>query len=429
MNDRYHGEFSLTAEGNPDFPVSPAVSPGRRRWVWDDSGTVNRLDLFLLALAFLVGWTGYRRGALRQILSWGGLVLGLVLGATLAPRAAALAQNPLNQVGMALGAFLIGGVVGIIFGKLFGRSARAAAKGVHLGLLDSAGGAGIALVALGLIVWFITLNLVNGPFPGIALEIRESVVIQGLDSALPEPPSLLSQVRDFFNRFGFPQVFAGLPPAPAGPVVGPTQEDASAAFEHAAESTVRVVGRACDQILQGTGFVVAPNYVLTNAHVVAGVGEPQIQIQGGATQAATTVLFDPDLDDAVLRVAEAPGPVLPLAGEDVARGTGGAVLGYPGGGDLTGVKAAVRQVIQAEGRDIYGGDQVTREVYELQTEVMPGNSGGPFVMTDGTVAGLVFAASTTEKGVGYAITSTELQNDLHRAVVRFSRVPTGSCIR
>lgn len=397
--------------------------------MWDDSATVNRLDLFLLALAFLVGWTGYRRGALRQTLSWGGLVLGLVLGASLAPRAASLAQNPLNQVGMALGAFLIGGLVGIILGRLLGRSTRAAAKGAHLGRLDSAAGAGIALVALGLVVWFVTLNLVNGPFPGVALEIRESVVIQTLDSTFPEPPSLLSQVRDFFNRFGFPQVFAGLPPAPAGPVVGPSQEGASAAFDHAAGSTVRVVGRACDQMQQGTGFVVAPNYVLTNAHVIAGVGDPQIQIQGGATQAATTVLFDPNLDVAVLRVADAPGPALPLAGENVARGTGGAVLGYPSGGDLTGVKAAVRQVVGAEGRDIYGGKQVTREVYELQTEVLPGNSGGPFVMTDGTVAGLVFAASTTEKGVGYAITSTELQSDLAHAVDSISQVPTGPCVR
>lgn len=402
--------------------------PRRRSCVWDDSAAVNRLDLFLVALAFLVGWSGYRRGALRQILSWGGLVLGLVLGATLAPRAASLAQDPLNQVGMALGAFLIGGIIGIMLGRLLGRSARAAAKGVHLGRLDSAAGAGIALVALGLVVWFITLNLVNGPFPGVALEIRDSLVIRTLDSALPEPPALLSQVRDFFNRFGFPQVFAGLPPAPAGPVVGPSQEDASAAFHRAAGSTVRVVGRACDRIQQGTGFVVAPNYVLTAAHVIAGVTDPQVQIQGGANQAATTVLFDPDLDVAVLRVAEDPGPVLPLAGEDVARGTGGAVLGYPGGGNLTGVKAAVRQVIEAQGRDIYGGAQVVREVYELQTEVMPGNSGGPFVMTDGTVAGLVFAASTTEKGVGYAITSTELEGDVAHAVVRSSQVPTGACI-
>ena len=402
------------------------VDAGR---VWDDSAAVNRLDLFLLAFAFLVGWTGYRRGALQQILSWGGLVLGLMLGATLAPRVASLADNPLNQVGLALGAFLIGGVAGNMIGRLMGRSARTAAKGVHLGPVDSVAGAGITLLALALVVWFITFNLVNGPFPGVAKEIRESTVVKGLDSTFPEPPTLLSQVRDFFNRFGFPQVFAGLPPAPAGPVAEPSQQDASAAFDQAADSTVRVVGRACDQIQQGTGFVVAPNYVMTNAHVIAGVGAPEVQIQGGSTQTATTVLFDPRLDVAILHVADPPGPVLPLAAEDVARGTGGAVLGYPGGGNLTGVKGAVRQVIAAEGRDIYGGKPVTREVYELQTEVLPGNSGGPFVLVDGTVAGLVFAASTTEKGVGYALTSTELQDDLERAVVRISEVPTGSCVR
>jgi S1-C subfamily serine protease len=107
----------------------------------------------------------------------------------------------------------------------------------------------------------------------------------------------------------------------------------------------------------------------------------------------------------------------------------GAVVGYPGGGDLTGVKAATRRVLHAVGRDIYGDGTVVRDIYELQAIVRPGNSGGPFVLVDGQVAGLVFAASTTDSDVGYAITSTEIAPDVEQGVGATRAVSTGGCIR
>lgn len=397
--------------------------------LWDDTAAVNRLDLFIVALAVLVGWTGYRRGARLQMLSYGGLVGGLVLGTLLALDVAALASDPVTQVVLALGSILVGGAVGNAVGRILGTRFGSRAKGSRLGQVDSTAGVVVALIALALAVWFISYNLVNGPFPGVAKEIRESGVVRALDSTLPDPPSLFAQVREFFNRFGFPQVFAGLPPAPAGPVAEPSQQDAAEAFRAASWSTVRVVGRACDQIQQGSGFVVAPNYIATNAHVVAGVEAPQVQQQNGTSQEGTPVFFDPQLDVAVLRIDQTPGPVLPVAGTDAQRGDGGAVVGFPGGGSLAGTEAAVRRVIEAEGRDIYGRKRTTREVYELQASVAPGNSGSPFVLPDGEVAGLVFAASSTDKGLGYAITSTELEPGLQRAVSRTQAVSTGPCVK
>jgi len=212
-------------------------------------------------------------------------------------------------------------------------------------------------------------------------------------------------------------------------VKAPSQAQAKRAFEAAADSTVEILGQACGQIQEGTGFVVAPSYVVTNAHVVAGVDRPTIQTRGGTAQQATTVLFDPDVDLAVLRVQDTPGPVLHLLGAQVDRGAKGAVLGYPGGGDLTGNAAAVRRPISATGRDIYGRGIVDREVYELQARVRPGNSGGPFVLVNGEVAGVVFAASTYQQGVGYAIASTEVTPDLNRALGRTQPVATGACVR
>lgn len=391
-------------------------------------GVVNRLDLFLITLAFLVAWTGYRRGAIRQILSWGGLVLGVMAGAALAPQLAPMSESPFPRVAIALAGMVAGGAIGNILGRLLGRLTGSAAKEAHLGKLDSAAGVAIAVAALALIVWFFSYNLVNGPFPGVAQEIQGSGVVKGLDSTLPPPPALFSQVRDLFSEFDFPQVFAGLPPAPADAVGAPSEEVAAGAYQQASGATFRVLSSACDQLQEGSGFFFAPNYLMTNAHVVAGADQGATTVGSETvTMDGTVVLFDPSMDVAVIRVAQTPEDVLPMFGNEVGRGVGGAVLGYPGGGELTGVKAAVLSVIDAEGRDIYGRKPVTRRVYELQTKVVPGNSGGPFVLTSGAVAGMVFAASTTDGNVGYAITSTQLEKDIDAAVTRVSPVDTGRC--
>jgi S1-C subfamily serine protease len=190
------------------------------------------------------------------------------------------------------------------------------------------------------------------------------------------------------------------------------------------------VGRGCGGIQEGSGFVVSAHYVVTNAHVVAGVNHPLVQVQnGGNGQPGVPVLFDPDVDIAVLRVTDQPGPVLRLAPREVKRGAVGAVVGYPGGGTLTGVAAANRRVLTAVGKDIYGKGTVDRDIYELQSTIRPGNSGGPFVLVNGTVAGVVFAASTTDPGIGYAITSTEARPDINRGVGQTRNVSTGPCAR
>jgi S1-C subfamily serine protease len=141
------------------------------------------------------------------------------------------------------------------------------------------------------------------------------------------------------------------------------------------------------------------------------------------------VLFDPYLDVAIIRVATAPGPTLRLDPQKEGRGTQGAVLGYPGGGPLTVSSAAVRRDLVAPGRDIYGRSLVERDVYELQAVVRHGNSGGPFVLTDGVVSGVVFAASTTDPQVGYALTSVEVIPLLQRAEQRTAAVSTQGCAR
>lgn len=394
---------------------------------WDHTTAVNGLDAFLLALLVLAGLSGFRRGLALQALSFGGLLLGLAVGALVAPFAAGLAESPAARATTAAVVLVALAGAGDAAGWLLGDRLRARARATRFGRADAIGGSAVAVVASLVAIWFLALNLANGPFPGVATEIRGSAIVRALDDALPQPPSLLAQVRRFFNRFGFPDVFSGIPPLPAEPVDPPPRAQARAAFEAAAPSTVRIVGRACDAVQEGSGFVVADGYVVTNAHVVAGMPDPLVQTDDGASRPGTTVLFDPDLDLAVLFVPEGTGSPLPLAG-GAERGDAGVVLGYPGGGPLTGDGAAVLRTIDAVGRDIYGRREAERDVLELQAEVRPGNSGGPFVLLDGAVAGVVFAASSTDDDVGYAIAAEEVAPRVRDALGRTDEVPTGPCL-
>lgn len=390
---------------------------------------MNGLDVVLVVILLAAVVSGHRRGAVLQLFSYGGLLLGLMAGALLAPRVAGLVDGPSAQAGAAVAALLVGAAAGDAVGWLVGSRVRRHARGSRFRGADAIGGVLVAAIATLLAIWFVALNLVNGPIPRLSSEVRDSAIVRGLGVALPDPPSVVSEVRRFFDRFGFPEVFEGIPPEPAEPVAGPSRAEAQEAVDLAAPSTVKVFGPACDHIQEGSGFVVDGGYVVTNAHVVAGVRAPEVSDDDGAGGPTTPVFFDPELDLAVLRVVAPLGPPLALAPSDVERGVVGAVVGYPGGGELAGTGAAVRQPIPALGRDIYGQVDVRRDVYELQVELRPGNSGGPFILSDGTVAGMVFAASSVDPGIGYAIRSSELEDEIRLATALTTPVGTGPCLR
>jgi S1-C subfamily serine protease len=391
---------------------------------------VNGLDLVLVGALVLAALSGFRRGLALQTFGFGGLLIGLVVGALFVPLVSGIADQSMAQATLAIVTLIVFAGIGNGVGWFVGTRLRTRTRSSKYGRADALGGSAVAILASLITIWFISLNLVNGPFPDLARQIRGSAIVRALDETLPQPPSLLAQVRQFFNRFGFPDVFAGIPPVPAEPVRPPSSGDARAAFAAADDSTVMVVGPACDRIQEGSGFGVGGEYVVTNAHVVAGVDEPQIVTEGGETYAATTVLFDAELDLAILHVIGAPWPSLSLTPLDAGRGAGGAVLGYPGGRRLTGNRAAVLRALDGViGLDIYGRRRTERFVLELQTHVRPGNSGGPFVLSNGYVAGVVFAASTADQNVGYALAASEVAPVLERSIGQTQPVGTGPCIR
>jgi len=422
VGDRDHA-FSL----RPRQGASPTLQPAGAV-VWDD-GTVGLLDLVIVAWAVLAAVSGYRRGASVQLTEYAGLCAGLAAGALLAPAIAALAPSPAWRAAIAAGGLIGLAGLGVGVGWLIGRRLWAAARRGGLGRVDALGGSILSVAAVLLAVWFFAYNLVNGPVPAVSRAIRSSAIVQSLEDTLPRPPAILSKARGLLDRFGFPQVFADLPPLPAGPVPIPGQATVRAIRAQAGASTVRIEGSACGNVIEeGSGFVVAPGYVVTNAHVVAGVHSPVVQSPGQDGQAATPVLYDPKLDVAVLHVQGSLGPVLSLDVLSLPRGSRGAVLGYPGGGPLTAGGAAVRRSLSAIGRDVYGRSIVDREVYELQAIVRPGNSGGPFLLPSGDVAGIVFAASTTDGNVAYALTAGQVEPDIHRGIGRTRPVSTRDCV-
>ncbi len=388
---------------------------------------MNVVDVILLLVVALAAVEGLRLGAVLQVLSFGGFWIGMFLGALLASVTAGHVQGTTARAVIALATML--GVAMLLgaAGRYAGTSLFRRVHRTRLGGVDSALGVGVSVAASLLAVWLLASTLASSSSLGLNAAISGSSIVRALDRILPAPPSVFAQVQHFLSDEGFPSVFAELPPLAAGPVPLPSTAEVDAAVQAAGPSTVKIVGVGCGQIQEGSGFVVAPGLVVTNAHVVAGIAHPQVEDRTGAHQ-TTVVLFDPSFDLAILRVANLGDPSLQLDPGTVPRGTGAVVLGYPGGGPFTYGPAGVLAEFQAQGRDIYGQGLTVRDVYEIQAVVRPGNSGGPLVTPSGTVVGVVFSRSTTNSDIGYALASPGVLQRVDKAISSVSPVGTGACI-
>ena len=397
---------------------------------------MNWVDIVLLVLVAIAGIHGLRLGAAMQVLSFGGFWLGLLLGALVTPSLVSLVHTTTSKTIIA--AVVIFGMAGILggVGRVLGAHSNVMLRRFHLGPVDSAAGAVVAMFATLVATWLVAGILTSSQFTSVNSAVASSRIVRAMDSLLPSPPTIFSRVKSFVESEGFPIVFADLPPQLAPPVTPPSYSSIATAVAAAAPSTVKIEGAGCGVIQEGSGFVVAPGLVVTNAHVVAGILSP-FAIDEFGRHPATAALYDPQLDIAVLRVPglrDPPETLLPGSAL-VARGRTAAVLGYPEGGPFAAAPAGVASAFVAAGLDIYANATVTREIYELNAVVQPGTSGGPLVaagdaaggIRDGTVIGVVFARSTTDAGVGYALALPAVNNDIAKAESSDSTVSTGAC--
>jgi S1-C subfamily serine protease len=393
---------------------------------------VNPLDLIAVLLVIVALILGARSGAIPQV---GGL-LGAVAAGTVAVLLLPALADPLSGVDPAIRPWLVvGGLIGSVgLGESVGAAiGRWVLRGLGSGLLSGAdriAGAMLGAAQALLIVWLTGGLLAEGPLPRLAEAAGNSTVVRTMSTVLPPPTEFAVELRTWLDASGLPDVFIGFEPLPAPPVERPGGAVANAIAAGAEASILKVAAATCGLSSLGTGFVVRSGYVLTNAHVVAGATGKGIRVAtlDGRLLDAVPVLFDPKLDVALLHVGNLRLRALAFAATDPDRGSVGATLGYPNGGPLTVLAAAVAGRYPATGHDIYGREQVRREILELRAAIDQGDSGGPLVLSDGTVGGVVFAEARTNPDVGYALSPTAVARTITPWFGQTAAVDTGACL-
>jgi S1-C subfamily serine protease len=389
---------------------------------------VDILDVIIVVFLIVFAVSGLRRGLTGVALALAGLLAGLFLGAVIAPPIArAITQDrntqPLFAIGTFMGvALLIEGIGSAIGFRIRQRTEHT----VLLGKADSAVGAVLGLVAALAAAWYLGLMFVQSPWVTLDNQISNSSIERSLDRFMPRPPGFLATIGNLFLPGDSPNPFSTILNIPPASVAIPPLVN-TAGIRVAAGVTSKVIASGCGGGEAGSSWPLAAGYFVTNAHVVAGSTGVVIDTPNNGQHAARVVLFDPNTDLAVLYSPGLALRPLVLVNADPARGTGGAVIGYPGGGREQVVAAAVSGTESARGYNIYGDTLVTRDIEVLAAQVIPGNSGGPIVNDSGQIIGVVFAASTTDANVGYALTIPQVYPDLQAGEHRTTAVSTQAC--
>ncbi len=392
---------------------------------------VDWVDLLIIGLMLLAAVHGLRLGALVQILTFAGFFLGLFLGAVIWVPLLRTGHEDVTRAILVIGLWLFTACALGSAGRILGTWSNVTVRRHHLGNVDAALGVGVAVLAVLLSAWLVAAAIAtpNSRFTSLDAAVNRSDILHTIDSILPQAPSVFNDLQTFLNNQGFPQVFSTLTPPSTPSVSTPSNAQANALADPAVFSTIKILGTACSNEQEGSGFVVAPGLVVTNAHVVAGESDGDTQvIEGNTAYNATVVFFDPSFDLAVLRTDAPLGPALTISPNVVSRGTQAAILGYPEDGGLTIDPAGVTEEVTAIGKDIYNNGTVTRGVYALDANVLPGNSGGPLLGPGGQVIGVVFSRSTVYPDVGYALTSPGVLARVQQAEQHHSAVSSGPCI-
>ncbi len=387
---------------------------------------VNTTVDVIVVLIFLSAlMRGHELGLIREILSDAGFIGGLFLGAVLQPHVIGLATTELSRTVLAFGFTLGCALFCLSIGEFIGVLLKTRLRRFKINKVDAllgAIGGGITFI---ITVWLLTPLLVSLPYPGIQQAVRGSFFVSKIERTLPKAPNVVAELGHVIYPNGFPQVFTGIEPALPANTPLPNLGSLNAAVQKDRLSVVKVEGRGCGGIVEGSGFVAAKGFVVTNAHVISGVAAPVV-IDANGEHPTTAVWFDPNLDLAVLRVNNLAGLPLDITAGHAPNGTATAFLGYPGDHGFTANPATIIQDFTALGRDIYGQGETSRDVYAIEGSVIPGNSGGPLVRSDGTVVGIIFATSTTYNNVGYALATPQVVNELHQAEAANKPVATSA---
>ena len=384
----------------------------------------------VLVVLILVGAlvAGLQRGFFASIGTLVGLAAGAFAAYWLTPLVSSWVGSPAwrGPVVLATAIGLLG--VGAAAGAAIGAALRSGADRLKLRGIERFLGGLASVVVAALALALVAPALAVAGIPVVSSAVASSTVLRGIDALTPDPvDAALAELRGAVLDDGLPRLGELLGPGAVDPAPPVALDDPE--LERAAASVARVSGTAyaCGRGSTGSGFVIAPDRVVTNAHVVAGVDTPLVELPGVAAREGRIVYFDPVDDLAVIAVDDLGAEPLPFT-STLAAGTAAAIQGYPHGGPFTMVNAGVQSTGTATVPDIYGDSWNPREIYSLAAEVRPGNSGGPLLTADGAVAGVVFARAEHDATVGYAMTMAELTPVAAQAPSLADQVPSGRCV-
>jgi S1-C subfamily serine protease len=392
---------------------------------------VNWVDVVVVLVALLVAVLGARQGLVVALPAVIGLFGGAVLGVQIAPLIVNQVSDVATRAALSGGILVLLAALGETLGVLLGRKIKDRIRNRHLSGVDNLLGAIMQAAMVFVVAWLFVLPITALPgMPGLASALNSSKVLGTVNSLMPDSArELPSELRSALNVPEFPALsnpFTRTPITEVGPPNTALQE--SSVVRRVEDSVLKIRGRApsCSRSLEGSGFVISPERVMTNAHVVAGTDVVAVETPDGQLP-ARVVLYNPEVDIAVLAVPGLSSDPLPFAHGTEQPGNDEIVLGYPLDGPYTASAAKVRQRIDLNGPNIYESRTVNRDVYTVRGVVRSGNSGGPMIDPRGRVTGVVFGAAVDDADTGFVLTNPQVSRAVARAPRLHSQVGTGPC--
>ena len=386
---------------------------------------MNGLDLLLILLAGLAAYGGWRLGFLRRLSGWLGAAAGMAVAIVLLPRLVERLSlgSDLAIVMVSTALLVLLASIGQGLGASIGSRLRQEVDSPAVRQLDAVGGSLLGVGAVVVLAWLVVPVMAEAAgWPSASA--RGSTLARLVDEHLPDPPPQITDLERELAGGGYPQLFTGLRAAPDIASAPADSGMPQAVLESAARSVVRVRAEACGRLQSGSGFVVQPGIVATNAHVVAGAEQLSLDTPDGTRTEGVVVAFDPAVDLALV-ATDLDRPALALA--EPSAGERGLVMGFPGGGPFEPSPFEVGDLLGARGLDIYDAETVDRDILALAAALEPGDSGSAVLRSDGVVIGVAVAVAPDQPEVAYALNATELDQLLDRGAR--GPVGTGPCTR
>lgn len=392
-------------------------------------GIFSWLDVVICAVLLIFFIFGLRRGFLLTVGDMVGLLLGAVAAFFAIPLVSTYVVHPWWRVALMAGTAAVLIILGQALGRVIATRIRHWMNVDFLRSVDRIAGGVLSTIIIATIIGGLAFSASSMGIPQVSMEIGKSSMIKAIRSVTPQfVNSAISSARS--------KVIAETLPAFLEPFAPQVEQQIDQNWQAtdlqrtAAESAAKISGTAmqCGVNLTGSGFVVGPELVMTNAHVVAGLGSATVETGRDEVHRGRIVYFDPETDIALLYVEDLETPAIELAPDELTRGDSAAFIGYPAGGPQQIRSAVVASRANVSIANIYGEDPSRISVYQLSAEVAQGNSGGPLLDEQGEAVGLIFAKSRSDDQVGFALSLSEMEDALQTLGSKRTAVSTGDCV-